>query len=622
MAELLVARGWPQSNSLATTLRDALSNDFCVIAQPVVHDRPLDLIVVGPQGLFILLTKQWQGHIFPAKRGRWWGLAPSGQRAWYTDPRLEMRSARKALQAFLSDEFPTLHPAIHSLLVLTHPSAALDASHVSELQVVTRESVSEVIAATPSAAGVPPLDPGTSRTLAEALRDRQLTTNQRAAAPFVFRSGGLLDSGHKVWTLRELVDHIDRHPEDGIFHLRNGTLAAWLSEQGAGHLVEVLQEVVRGRDTDPRVVVEKLLLATGLVRRPRLIVRPRQLYLGPVLSGEVGVAHLRVRKGRGRGFLFGTVRTSDPWLRVESTAFTGQLDAAVTAETESLPISQKPWRAQILIDSSASEEPVQVQVRVVAIPSPLNRWLLRPAVGSLAAGLLGAGVGAALGLSGLSFPAWPAHASPLALPLFWAIVVGLVWAFFGGLRGASQPESWPVTYAFGRWFLRTVLWGAVFALLGALAHWSWTVLGPDLSSPIAAPSTATSVLLALALAIVPAVVGEVRSARNPKAATGQPTGRFARRPLLLAAAGLLLALAVVLGAPLLAHGLQHADVSGAAHSVQQWAGGQWTRLQATLSGWVDRLNLRYYDRRAPLATPVPTFTPVPQPSKAPARGLP
>ena len=51
--------------------------------------------------------------------------------------------------------------------------------------------------------------------------DTGLAGTQHSNEPFVFRSGGLFHSGKQVKSIRAAIKHMDRYPEDGIYHLRN-----------------------------------------------------------------------------------------------------------------------------------------------------------------------------------------------------------------------------------------------------------------------------------------------------------------------------------------------------------------------------------------------------------------
>lgn len=629
MAELLLADEWAEPSSLGRYLREALPGEYFVVVEITVHGCPLDAVVVGPQGLFVLHARDWEGEVRPARSGPWRERLASGLEVQRANPGGEARQATRALQVFLGDEFPTLGPAIRHLLVLTNPKVKLMALETTEPLAEKQDTVAETITSTQPPPDSDLLDDEIRETLALALRDRRLTTSQRASEPFTFRSGGLFGSGRKVWTVRAAVRHMDTHPEDGIFHLRNGTLAGWLAEQGAEHLAQLAREVMRLRGTDPRIPLETFLIGTGLVPRPRLQVRPRRINLGCVLVGETCDCRLRVQKGRGRGYLFGTLRTSAPWLSVDPRSFAGHpLVARVSADTEMLAISGTPWLGEIEIESSASEEPISVpvQVRVVGLPSNLNRYLLRPWAGLMSAGLIGAGLGWCLGRWGLPEPDWFAGLTSLQIP--WAatlaILVGLLWALLGWIRGVLQPVAWPATYATSRWLLRTLAWGIAFSVLAAVGFWAWGQLDPDPGTGIPGTTTVSAILLALVLAIVPAVIGEVRSARQVKGTPLPSAGRFLRRPLLVAVIGVALALILAAAVPLLGPAWQQHDVGGTWASAQRWAGERWPGLETSVSDFVDRMYLRYrYGDRVLMPTALPaTATPAPTLSPTTEGGTP
>jgi hypothetical protein len=405
-----------------------------------------------------------------------------------------------------------------------------------------------------------------------------------------------------------------------VFHLHNGTLARWLAEQGAGHLAELAREVMRQPEREPRINLERFLIGTGLVERPRLSLRPRRINLGHVLSGEVRSQRLRAQKGRGRGYLFGEVRTNVPWLRVDPSLFNGGgLDALITADTETLSIMQRPWQAEIQVDSSASEDPVvvPVRVRVVAMPSALDRRLLRPLAGAVVASLLGAGLGWAMGHWGAAPPTWFEDWSRglVAWPVAAAALLGVFWAILGGFRGWKQPLSWPISYATGRWLARMLVWGVALMLLAAASHWAWQQLEPGFGLSLSGPSLTSLVLTALAFAVVPSVLGEIGAARHAEDAIRRPRWRSMLRPLLLAGAGtgfvLVLVAVLLLAGPM----WRQFDMEARMSTAGAWAGERWADLEERTEGLMDQLILRYYDRRAPAQpTAVPTAGPATPPT--------
>jgi hypothetical protein len=361
--------------------------------------------------------------------------------------------------------------------------------------------------------------------------------------------------------------------------------------------------VVHNWDSDSRVTVETFLIGTGLVDRSRPVVRPRRIRLGSVLVGERAQCRLRVRKGRGPGYLFGAVRTSDPWLRVEPRTFRGSLDAVVSVNTGCLAVSRKPWDGALHVElGSGSEMEIPVRMRVVPRPSWLSRCLLRPFVGALAAGLVGMAVAWVLGQGLLATPGWASRSlgSPPLADLevgpaaFWAAVIGFVGALLGGYRGLEQHPAWSIPHALGRWLLRFVVWGVGLSLVALLGCWSWASLGPDLGRPAQAavswktPSTAA--LLAWAAAMLPATIGEVRSARPFEAPRAASRGG-ARRSLVRAGIVLALILFLALGAPLGAKAWQQGDVERAWSAGREFVSGQWSQLHERIDGMMERMDM-------------------------------
>ncbi len=211
-------------------------------------------------------------------------------------------------------------------------------------------------------------------------------------------SGGAFRTGAKAATVRQAVEHMDRYPADGIKVLRDGTLAAWFDEEGAHHLAALARDVTRGMKSDGPVVLETFLIGTGLVERPRLVIDPAGLHLGYVVQGQTASGRVCLDKARGsRGFIFGSVTACGPWLRVEPREFAGTpAELVVTADTAKLAIAATPYTADVEIACSAGEEPIRlpVTVSVVAQPPGLIRVGVRPLTGLL----IGAGIGAVIGL--------------------------------------------------------------------------------------------------------------------------------------------------------------------------------------------------------------------------------
>lgn len=596
MAELLADTAWNEPDSLAAGLRDTLSDDYIVVEGASANGAGLGVVVVGPQGLFVLHARNWAGEVKPVWGGQWQVTLPSGQHGSYPNPALEAQRDTPALATFVRDE---LHgqeqPSIHHLLVLTNPQASLTPGVAPDIMVTTPANLPHVIATMPPSAGGLS-DPAERSALAHGLLAHKLSATQRASQPFIFRSGGRLGSGNKVWTVQAAVQHMDRHPEDGIYHLNNGTLAAWLQSQGATDLAETARLAIRRPENDPRVALERFLLATGVVQRPAMQVRPKPVNLGCVISGGSCNARVQIRKGAGRGYLFGAITTSEPWLRVEPRSFHGgPVDLTVTVDTSSLPISDAAWHANLLIDSNAAPQPVPipVRIRVSGEPSGLNRYGLRPLSSAAAAGLCGGLIGALLGaVGGLGAPA--AVNSPA---LFWALVIGGLWAAFGLVRGLGQRPAWTASYALVRYLTKIGLWALGLVTAAALGLLVWNLLSGQEGPALMSNAGLRLALLAAAMAIAPATASEIRAARRASDSPLSGERRSLLQPALVAVAGIALVAVLAAGVRLAGPTWTQLTETGTVDSVQDWLDARWNELDATMRDISDKIYLWRYDRR-------------------------
>ena len=519
------------------------------------------------------------------------------------------------VQAFVREEFPALHPAMRYIVAERDPEADLPTWRVAEADDMTVDTLADAITLSDQPPDPALADETVREDLAVALRDRQLTVGQRASKPFVFRSGGLLGASVKAWTVRDVVAYMDRHPADGIFHLCNGTLERWLLEEGAPHLARLAhQAVIEGRN-DRRRALEIFLIGTGLVARPRLALSPKQANLGDILDGASASDVLRIRRGRGRGYLFGTLAAGEQWLHLAPKEFGGNgADVVVTVDTTSLLIGPEPYRADVLVASSAGAEPqpVPVRFRVVAMPSAFNRPVLRPLAGLLLAGLLGAAIGWLFARSStVSATELPFLGALPSMDLIWIAPVALLWAILGAARGASQPPAWPIHFAVYRWLRRTVKWAAVLAVVAALATWGW---GRSLGVDVTRSFYLVAALCGLAAAVLPSTIGEIqtsRALRNPTLLTGR---RRAIGSAVRGAAGVLLLLALLAAPRFLLPAIGSPQAREALQTAQGWGVTGLERMSVAIDDLFNQFTLRYYDRRAPAepgAAPVSIETSVP-----------
>ncbi len=341
--------------------------------------------------------------------------------------------------------------------------------------------------------------------------------------------------------------------------------------------------------------------------------------MGYILSGQSCSHDLSIRKGRGRGYLFGHLHRADPWLSLDPTTFSGRATRIdVTVDTLTLPISQKPQAAQISIESSASEEllTVPVHFRVMGMPSGLNRYVIRPLLNILVAALIGGGLGLLLALFGVGTPGWLPAVLRLPEAIFWPVVVGLVWVIMAAVRGFLQPLAWPAFYTLGRWLLRTAIWGVTLIVVAAAALWLWRELETQLSAP-APIAWSSAIIAAFALAVLPGIGGELWNTRGASDPCAVSRRMPIWRPGLLVLSAVILCALLATGARLLAPSLQTNSASALVGRSEAWSSEQMSRLDVILNRAIDDFFLRLYDRRAPAPTATPVRTPRPAGTPAP-----
>lgn len=592
MARLLRANRRLVPTAFVLHLQDALPDDYYVVSEPTVRRHELAAVLLGPRAVWVVHARDWSGTIRRGPEG-WQAEQPDGTVLDLPDPMPDIQEAERALHDFLADDFPMLQPTVRHLLLLRTQGARFDDDSAPSLLVVNRSSAAERITEMDAMESDEQLPLAEREALALGLRDRHLSHTERAAEPFVFRSGG-----RRVWTIEALVVYMDQNPEDGIHHLRNGTVARWLAEQGAEHLAQLARTVLARRQSDPRVQLEEFLLGTGLVERPRLKIRPTILDFGYVLSGESATRRLTVRKGAGRGYLFGSAQATRPWIHLEPARFhDGALDAIVTVSTDELFINDQSHSGEILLHFSGTDDPVEIPVRlhVRGVPQPLEQHLTRPLAAMVMTGAPALLLGTLLGALGPVLVRWlpPLAALPAAA---WLVGVLVLWLSYGLWRGQSQPAAWPTRFAIRRWLPRLLGWGVALATAVVGGLLLLAALTPVVIEPL---EVLVLALFVFALAPFPAALQaaepDAPPAPRPFHSAEAPRRSLARRLLRWSGAALV---GFVFLIALWDLGLLDPN-RASAPSLREWVAGQGARLESGLNSIVDDYYLRRYDRRAP-----------------------
>jgi hypothetical protein len=640
MAKMLLVGDAIRPNALSAYLRDGLPDDFTVVAAPVVGHCALDAIVVGPGGL-TLIAAEGSRPVAPT-------TSAGDSTGWRSVRRLFQQTgvpgspqsklsheqvATATLQTFLGDVFPALQPPVYYLQAQLDITAESSSWCRVGAAGESSEDLSMAVARIQASSDQSLSSSDMRDKVAVALRDREFTVSMRATRPFVFRRTNWLGARSSAWTIRDLVILMDRYPLDGVYHLYNGSLEHWLEEQGALDLAELARTARDKARSDRRKAVEIFLSGTGLVAPPQLVARPKILDMGYAITGETIMGHVRLSRGRGRGYLFGSVKPGAPWLKVWPGSIEGStVDLTVTADTLPLPIRTEPYEGHVLVDCNEAAEPILLPVRMCVVPSPtrVNRFLFRPFVALLLGLILGMLVGVLWAQVAPALPTSLTSGLQMGSVLIWMLSVMVLWALTGLVRGLFQPLPWSVFHAARGWLFRLALWAPVLALVGfgLSVWWQGNFVPPGQATGLL---SAQAALAGLVLATIPATVFSLQRrpppllappARLLYIASEQPSPRGGAswvgdhaRWIIWCTLGVVVVFLVLVFAPKLAR-TDWVQVRSQDSPVvaQNWIEAQWGELNAGANDLLDRLYLLRYDRRAPLPqtaapTPLPQGTP-------------
>ncbi|NLF01334.1 MAG: NERD domain-containing protein, partial [Anaerolineales bacterium] len=509
------------SATIEDQLAAVLSDGESLVAHPILRGETLDCVVVAEQALFVLHLRDWKGQIRPAARGAWRQRLDTGEVITHTNPKSAVRRKEQAVQRFLTSAFPSNRVTCHHLVVLSDPSAQVFLHGTADPPVVELANLRSEMDSLMLTSRGDVLDATLREALAEALTSRAYQTFELANQPFIFRSGGFFGFGKRAHTIQQVIKHLEQHPQDGIYHLWNGSLAQWLREQGATRLADLAVQAIRHPESE-RIALESFLQQSGLVERPRLVQRPRRLNFHHVGVGERAAMIWRIRKGRGRGYLHGSALSRTHWLQISPGTFEGELDATVSVDTEAIPITERPARGHMELSTNATEQPMDVEVfvNVRSMPSTFERRVVRPLVGLVLGAVVGALIGLALHALGLDegladwlktrIPQLPPIVSNQAL----AALSGLMWAILGFIRGWHQRWAWPTWYATLRWLGRTFAWMTGLAIAVAATYILLRWLFPVLETWATRNSLIHAALLGSMLGVIPGSIGEIRASHS------------------------------------------------------------------------------------------------------------
>lgn len=586
-----------EADELALRLDAVLDRETDLFPEVHLEGHSVEWLIVTPEALFVLHPRSWTGQIRTAPSGTWRQRLDSGQVISHHSLKPAMRRDSNALTKFLQTAFPGLDLPIQHILVLTDPEAKPQAYGATEPPVVTLDQLGVEMESVRRALAREKMEVAVQYALVSALASCTKESQRIAQEPFIFRSGLWAGLGKRAHTVAQAIHHIDRRPDDGIYHLRNGSLERWFTAKGALHLADIAKRALRHRAND-RTVVESFLQQTGAVKRPKLVLKPTDPHLGWVCAGESASMLWRIRRGRGRGYLYGEILSRSPWVHVRPTTIDGRLDCTIQVDTANLSIATQPVEGRIELVTNADEAPIQIPVRVYTTPppSPLEQRFLRPLAAALAGGLVGLPLAWLTQRSGLGLGGLEQLLPVLAQVPVWFIIVMAMWLAAGALRGWNQRPAWPVGYATMHWLVRVIGWAAALAVLAqgvyTLARWLFPVLLPNDTSLVRQQAS----LIGAALACVPAAYYESLTGRF-RGVLGAPSlqRRAQIRTAAWSVAGVAVLVLVVGTARFLWPDLSLPRLAEDARTrAETWLAGHDYSLRSIR----DEFLLRLYDRRA------------------------
>lgn len=202
------------------------------------------------------------------------------------------------------------------------------------------------------------------------------------ARPFVFNR-----SGARANNLAELVSRIDEHWDEALEYFQRGDLDAWLADSiPEGKELAQQGQTLRLRHHNPSVAMESFLRELAPTRpKPVLEVQPDSLDFETLRKGQDRGLQLRLLN-RGRGYLYGSLKSGQPWIQISKGDFgvlageqeTVEVHAATGELSVSGSVSKFEGNLQISSNGGEMSVPVRMQLVESAQPKPGTRFLMDP----------------------------------------------------------------------------------------------------------------------------------------------------------------------------------------------------------------------------------------------------
>ena len=185
------------------------------------------------------------------------------------------------------------------------------------------------------------------------------------AGPFHFRGG---DTANNI---DELAQKAEQHWDDGTYHLTQGHFEPWLRAQNR-HDLATIAEGIRTRGGDASAGLEELLRALNpQLQPPVLAISATLLDFGVVTKGETREQDFQITN-RGRGYLYGTLKSNVPWLTLSasSVACKNNQTQTIKLKLDTRPMKEGAHARPVMeIDTNGGRQSVAAQTQVAWAPA-------------------------------------------------------------------------------------------------------------------------------------------------------------------------------------------------------------------------------------------------------------
>lgn len=152
----------PGEDKLVQYLQHSLGDEYTVFTRSTIRhgqrEREMDVLLLGPQAIFVLEAKNWEGTVSGSDNGPWTQQRDSEKVEERPNPLDQVDDTWKALGGFLEERLPHLNVWIQPIVVFTHPRCNPTWSvSFRDIPVMRLEQLASYVSSLPTKVGKHPL---------------------------------------------------------------------------------------------------------------------------------------------------------------------------------------------------------------------------------------------------------------------------------------------------------------------------------------------------------------------------------------------------------------------------------------------------------------------------------